>query len=153
MNIVPGIVELSRDYPVPIRDVYAAWSSAEAMLAWSGMPDNWAMRCEAFAMERGHEDRWVFGPKGADLYLNCNRYVTIESDRRIAYTTTLSHEGEMTFAGAVTVTFDAQDGGCRLSLVEAGVHLAGDDSQCHRDGWAGMLDALGNYLAGNTAAS
>lgn len=149
MTVTPAIaaiVEIEKYYPVGPDRVFAAWASAEAMLAWSAPPEGWTMHCDAFALAVGHTDEWRFGLVGETPYINRNQYSAIEPGRRIAYTTTLSHGDRLEFAGAVCVTFDAVPDGCRLTCIETGIHLDHDDREGHLDGWNGMLDALGAYL-------
>ncbi|WP_284734713.1 SRPBCC domain-containing protein [Sphingosinicella terrae] len=153
MKAIAGTIELERHYPAPVGEVFAAWSSAEAMQAWSAMPPGWSMRCDAFALEVDHQDVWRFGPADSAPFVNGNRYVLIEPDRHISYSTTLSHEGRMQFVGAVSATFETDGAGCRLNLIEVGVHLGEDDREGHRDGWNAMLDALGHYLGARTAVA
>lgn len=51
------------------------------------------------------------------------------------------------FAGVVTAEFSAVGDGTRVVMTESGVYLDGGDSaQGHEDGWAVMLDSLGDYL-------
>lgn len=147
MQVIAGLVELQRDFPVAPDAVFAAWSDAEAQLEWSAPPAGWWMACEAFRLEVGHLDIWRFGPDGEAPYVNENRYQDIVAGERIVYTTTLSHAGRLTFAGAVSVEIAAHGDGARLTLRETGVHLGEDDTEGHRQGWASMLDGLAKHLA------
>lgn len=147
MFAIAGLVELQRDYPSAPDAVFAAWSDADAQLAWSAPSAGWWMTCEAFRLEVGHTDVWRFGPDGEAGYVNENQYQEIVPGERIVYTTTLSHDGRLSFAGAVSLEIAAYGQGARLTLREAGVHLDGDDTEGHRQGWTSMLDALGEHLA------
>ncbi|MFC3711187.1 SRPBCC domain-containing protein [Sphingoaurantiacus capsulatus] len=147
MPATAGIVEIAKPYAATPAQVFAAWASPQAMLIWSAPPPGWTMACTAFRLEIGHADEWRFGPEGEAPYVNINRYVAIEPDRRLAYTTTLSHEGQLDFAGSVCVTFEATESGCHLTLIEAGIYLDADDRDGHEAGWQSMLDALADYLA------
>lgn len=146
MTAIPDIVEIEKLYPVSPERVFAAWASAEAMLAWSAPPEGWTMHCDAFALTVGHTDEWRFGVIGKTPYINRNQYSAIEPGRRIAYTTTLSLGRQLQFAGAVCVTLESVSGGCRLVCTETGIHFDQDDREGHREGWSAMLDALGDYL-------
>jgi uncharacterized protein YndB with AHSA1/START domain len=146
MSSITGTVEIENLYPVSPEKVFAAWASAEAMLIWSAPPAGWEMSCDDFKLEVGHTDEWLFGPVGGEPYINRNEYTAIEPGRRIVYTTTLAYQGELKFAGAVSVTFEPSEGGCRLHFTEAGIHIGQDDREGHAEGWQCMLDALGSYL-------
>lgn len=147
MNIFRGVVEIEREIAADPDAIYRAWSTAEAQLAWSPPPPGWFMTCDAFRLEVGHADVWRFGPEGEAPYVNVNRYEQIIPGERIVYTTTLSHAGRLTFAGAVSVEISAYGAGARVTLREVGVHIGEDDSDGHRQGWACMLDSLAAHVA------
>lgn len=150
MSAIIGTLELKRTFAAAPAEVFAAWASADAMLAWSAPPDGWSMTCEAFRLEVGHTDRWVFGEDGDTPYVNLNRYTAIEPERRIVYETSLTRDGRALFAGAVCVAFAPDGAGCALTLQEVGLHLDEDDCAGHEAGWNGMLDALADHLAAAT---
>jgi uncharacterized protein YndB with AHSA1/START domain len=147
MSIVEGTVSLSRDYAIPVDQVFAAWSQPEAQLAWGDPGDGWKMRFDQFRFAVGEMDICRFGPVGEPDYVNENCYLQITPESRIAYATTLSHDGLLTFAGTVAVTFESTAKGTRLTLVEQGLYFDGrDEVSGHRAGWEGMLTVLGHYL-------
>ena len=147
MSIVEGTVSLSKEYASPVEQVFAAWSRAEAQLAWGDPGEGWAMRFDQFHFAVGEVDICRFGPVGEPDYVNENHYLQITPESRIVYATTLSHDGLLTFAGTVAVAFERTARGTRLTLVEQGLYFDGrDEVSGHRTGWEGMLTALGQYL-------
>lgn len=140
-------VRLERLYPASSAAVFAAWSRRDALLDWGAPGPGWILEYDAFDFRVGHTDACRFGPEGGPPWVNRNRYEQIQQDRRIVYTSTLSREGVLGFAGLVTVEFEDVGTGCRMTLTEQGAYLDGeDDSAGHRAGWSDMLDALGRHL-------
>lgn len=147
MSIVEGTVDLTKDFARSIDAVFSAWSSEEAQRAWSDPGDGWEMTFDQFHFTVGEADICRFGPKGGQQYINENRYVAIEPEKRIVYSTSLRSNGRLDFAGTVAVTFERTDGGTRLRIIEQGLYFDGEDDVAgHRSGWQSMLSALGGYL-------
>ena len=149
MSIAEGTVTIANEYASPVEAVFAAWSRAEAQLAWSDPGEGWAMRFDQFRFAVGETDICRFGPVGGPEYVNENRYLVIEPDVRIVYATSLFSETALTFAGTVALEFGGTTDGTRLKLVEQGLYFDGRDEVAgHRSGWESMLNALGRYLCG-----
>ena len=109
------------------------------------------MSFDRFQFTVGETDVCRFGPVGGQRYVNENRYLEIDAGRRIVYSTSLSSDGRLTFAGTVAVTFEEAESGTRMRLVEQGLYFDGqDDVAGHRSGWESMLAAFGRYLRGHS---
>lgn len=148
MNIVEGTVELTREFARPIDVVFKAWSSEEAQRAWGDPGEDWRMTFEQFRFHVGETDICRFGPKGGPQYMNENRYLAIEPEERIVYSTSLRTPDHLNFAGTVAVTFESTGRGTRMRLIEQGLYFDGEgDVAGHRAGWQSMLDALELFLA------
>ncbi|RVP06529.1 ATPase [Sinorhizobium meliloti] len=149
MSIIDGTVDLTKDLDRPVDAVFAAWSREEAQRAWSDPGEGWELSFDQFQFAVGETDICRFGPAGGQQYINENRYLEIEPGKRIVYSTSLSSDGRLTFAGTVAVTFEETDSGTRMRLIEQGLYFDGqDDVEGHRSGWESMLGALGKYLHG-----
>lgn len=151
MSIVEGTVDLTKEFARPVEVVFAAWATEEAQRAWSDPGEGWELNFDQFQFAVGQTDICRFGPAGGQHYVNENRYLEIEAGKRIVYSTSLSSDGSLTFAGTVAVTFEEAEGGTRMRLVEQGLYFDGqDDVAGHRSGWESMLAALGRYLLGQS---
>lgn len=149
MSVEEGTVDLAKEYAHPREAVFAAWSREEAQKTWGNPGPGWRMSLDRFSFKVGESDICRFGPEGGANYLNENRYLAIERDRRIVFATSLRSGDVLTFAGTVVVTFEDSAGGTRMRLHEQGLYFDGlDNVDGHRAGWAGMLDAIGGYLDG-----
>jgi uncharacterized protein YndB with AHSA1/START domain len=149
MSIIEGTVDLTKVFARPVNAVFAAWSREDAQRAWSDPGEGWELNFDQFQFGVGETDICRFGPAGGQQYINENRYLEIEPGKRIVYSTWLSSDGRLTFAGTVAVTFEGTDDGTRMRLVEQGLYFDGqDDVAGHRSGWESMLSALAKYLHG-----
>jgi uncharacterized protein YndB with AHSA1/START domain len=147
MPIVEGTVELCRDFDCPIETVFSAWSDEASQLTWGDPGEGWSMKFDVFRFVVGGVDICHFGPHDGPQYVNENRYLVIEPDRRIVYSTSLVSDGRINFAGTIAIVFESTGVGTRMRLIEQGLYFDGqDDVEGHRAGWAAMLDALGRYL-------
>lgn len=147
MSVQEGTVDLTKEYAHPREAVFAAWSREEAQKAWGDPGAGWRMSLDRFSFSVGDSDICRFGPEGGAEYLNENRYLVIERDRRIVFATSLRSEDALTFAGTVVVTFEDAGDGTRMHLREQGLYFDGlDNVDGHRAGWTGMLDAIGDFL-------
>jgi uncharacterized protein YndB with AHSA1/START domain len=147
MSIVEGTVDLTKDFARPIAVVFAAYSSEEAQRVWSDPGDDWQMSFDRFRFTVGEVDICRFGPRGGQQYINENRYLAIEREKRIVCSTSLRSNGRLNFAGTLVVTFEPGHGGTRLRIIEQGLYFDGEDGvEGHRSGWQSMLNALGEYL-------
>lgn len=147
MSVVEGTVDLSRDFDRPVEAVFSAWSDEGAQLAWGDPGEGWSMKFDVFRFALGELDICRFGPDGGPQYVNENRYLVIEPNRRIVYSTSLATEGRISFAGTVAIVFKSTGDGTHMRLIEQGLYFDGqDDVEGHRAGWAAMLDSLARYL-------
>lgn len=153
MGIEEGTVDLTRDFQEPIGAVYAAWTSEDAQLAWGDPGEGWEMEFENFRFDVGEAHVCRFGPVGGKQYSNENRYLAIQPEKQIVYSTSLTNKGRLTFAGTVAVNFEEIDGGTRMRFVEQGLYFDGQDEVAdHRSGWEAMIGALEQYLRGQGGA-
>lgn len=152
-SIATGHVALQRELRHEPAAVYAAWSRREALQRWGHPGTGWWLAFDRFAFRVGQSDLCRFGPEGEPGFVNENRYLALEPQRRIVYASTLAPAGggpqqTPSFAGVVAVEIEALPGGrSRLSFQETGLYFDGaDDEAGHRAGWEQMLDQLAAYL-------
>lgn len=140
-------IVIERIFAALPHQVFSAWSSREALAAWSAPGDGWELVWRAFDFKVGHTDVCTFGAIDAEPYVNTTRYEEIVANRRIVYASTISYLGALIFAGVVTVEFTAVGDATHVVMTENGVYFDGSDSpHGHEDGWGMMLDGLGNYV-------
>jgi len=153
-SISHGTVALERIYPASIETVFAALSNETALIEWSSPGDGWMLRYERFDFRVGNTDVAHFGPVGGETYVNQATYFDILPNRRIVFSSTIAHQGRITFAGIVTMELEEAGQGTLLRLNETGAYLDDADGvEGHREGWVGMLDGLGIWLKRNRRAA
>ncbi|QPF72228.1 ATPase [Roseateles sp. DAIF2] len=152
-SIATGHVALQRELPHEPAAVYAAWSRREALQRWGHPGSGWWLAFDRFTFRVGQSDLCRFGPEGEPGFVNENRYLALEPQRRIVYASTLAPAGDApqapSFAGVVAVEIEAlPGGGSRLRFQETGLYFDGgaDDEAGHQAGWEQMLDQLAAYL-------
>ena len=144
---------LERTYDASPRQVFAAWSTPEALLRWGSPGEGWEVAYERFDFRPGGGDVSRFGPKGGEAYVNETQYMDIVPDARIVSAGTMTHGDKRLFAGLLTVEFHAKGAGCRLVMTEQGAFLDGHDlPENHEAGWNAMLDNLTEELKRDQAA-
>ena len=143
---------IERNYPVPVHDVWRALSENEAR-------DHWFSAEPTFdASEKSHDFRvggggiedgqWHGGPRSRFV----STYTDIVDDQRIVFTYDMWVDDRHLSTSLTTVAVEADGGGTRLTYTEQGVHFDGLDSvEGREEGTRGILDKLGEYLAGRAA--
>lgn len=99
MSIIEGTVDLTEDFPSPPAAVFAAWSTEQAQRTWGDPGDGWEMSFDRFSFAVGETDICRFGPTGGQRYINENRYLAIEPEKRIVYSTTLHSDDALSLPG------------------------------------------------------
>lgn len=146
-HIDHATIVLERSLTATPSEVFAAWSNREALLEWSAPGDGWEMAYRAFDFRVGHTDVLTFGPVGAEPYVNTVHYHAIRADQHIVYSSTVSHENGVLFAGTVLLELVQTASGTDFRLTETGFYFDGDSPEGHKEGWAAILDGLTVYLA------
>ena len=139
---------LSRDYPVPVDRVWAAFAEEDQKLDWFGQGDTYESGEWAFDFRVGGRDvaegRFHDGP--------VSRYVATYTDIvehvRIVTTYDMWIDGVHISTSVASYEFEATAAGTRLTHGEHGIHLDGFDldGRMREDGSALLLDALGRSL-------
>jgi uncharacterized protein YndB with AHSA1/START domain len=108
-------IVITREFDVPARILFTAWSTPEHLLRWFG-PEGWPLTlCEVDFRVGG---RWRFAMTGASGVQNTpfgGEYLEIVPNRRIVFSNTFEEPGAETLI--VTVTFDEHDGRTTLNIL------------------------------------
>jgi len=136
-------IVITREFDVPARILFAAWSTPEHLLRWFG-PEGWPLTlCEVDFRVGG---RWRFAMTGASGVQNTpfgGEYLEIVPDRRIVFTNAFEEPGAETLL--VTVTFDEHDGRTTLGILTTFTTVEVRDwhvDQGYEAGYASALDQL-----------
>lgn len=141
---------LVRDYPVPVAAVWAAFAEPARKREWFGTGDGrmqvgeWTSDFRVGGRDVA-ESRFHDGP--------LSRYVAVYTDivehERIVLAYDMWIDGAHISTSVASFEFEPIDDGTRFTHGEHGIHLDGFDldGTLREQGTAGLLDALGRYLA------
>ncbi len=136
---------ITREFDVPARILFAAWSTPEHLLRWFG-PEGWPLTlCEVDFRVGG---KWRFAMTGASGVQNTpfgGEYLEIVPNRRIVFTNTFEGPGAETLL--VTVTFDEHAGRTTLGILTSFATAAVRDWHIHQGYEAGYASALDQLTA------
>jgi uncharacterized protein YndB with AHSA1/START domain len=118
--------------------VFDAWTSPDAMEIWYRDGDGWTAKVTEHDLRVGGGFRIEWGPDEGPLHMETGKYVEIDRPHRLVILETLEGAWEDT---RLTLTFAAEDGKTRLTLVHEGF-----PSQEVRDGarggWPSFIDRV-----------
>jgi uncharacterized protein YndB with AHSA1/START domain len=143
------VVAVSRHFDAAPEVVFDAWLDAESAALW-------LFATPGGVMERVHiEPRVggafeVFERRGEQLATHFGTYVEVDRPRRLAFDFATERDGAAT---RVTVTFEARDGGCLVTLTHDLDAAWAEYQHRVKAGWAGILEGLERLLAGETIAA
>lgn len=139
---------LTRDYPVPVERVWAAFAEEDQKRAWYGDADAFEPGEWAFDFRVGGRDV----AEGAFHDGPVSRYVATYTDIvehvRIVTTYDMWLDGVHVSTSVASVEFEPIDGGTRFTHVEHGVFFDRfeADAPGREEGSRGLLDLLARHL-------
>lgn len=97
--------------------------------------------------------RWTvsFGPPGREPARETNVFEEVERPKRLVYRSTMVLPGGSTLNTTMEVTFEAEAGQTRMTIVQRGFPTA-DVREEHGGGWVSILDALGRLATARARA-
>jgi uncharacterized protein YndB with AHSA1/START domain len=133
---------IERSYPASPGRVFAAWAQAEAKLNWFARGADYSLD---FAV--GGAERLTARVSETEEYTYAARYHDIVEDERIVYAYEMHRNDTRISVSLATVLFEPAAEGTRLSYVEQGVFLDGQDTAAAREhGTRELLERLGERL-------
>jgi uncharacterized protein YndB with AHSA1/START domain len=146
---------LSRDYPHPIAEVWAAFAEEERKLDWFGGGVDWEAKGEwRFDFRVGGTDVAEAKFHGGPVSRYVGTYTDIVPEERIVTSYDMWLDGAHISTSVASFEFEpivleTGEGGTRFTHAEHGIHLDGFDldGSSREQGSAGLLDVLGRYLA------
>lgn len=139
---------LTRDYPVPVGKVWAAFSEEDQKLDWFGSGDAYESGEWQFDFRIGGRDvaEGTFHDGPVSRYEAT--YTDIVEHVRIVTTYDMWLDGEHMSTSVASFEFEPVDGGTRFTHVEHGVFFDRfhADGAAREEGSRGLLQALANHL-------
>src|ERR1700686_588664 len=133
---------IERIYPASPQRVFAAWSQAQAKGSWFAQGSDYSLD---FAV--GGTERLTAQVSEQERYTYEARYYDIVTDERIVYVYEMHRNETRISVSLTTVELEAIAEGTRLSYIEQGVFLDGQDTPGAREhGTRELLERLGTEL-------
>jgi uncharacterized protein YndB with AHSA1/START domain len=137
-------LRLERVYRAPPELVFDAFTDPDAQKELYADAPDWIV---AAACDLRVGGRWTvtFGPPGATPARETNVFQVVDRPRRLVYASTMTMPDGSTIDTGMEVTFQPEDGGTRLTIIQRGFPTPGLRDEFEA-GWASILDGLGRVL-------
>ena len=137
-------LRLERVYQAPPELVFDAFTDPDAQKELYADAPDWTVEADCDLRVGG---RWTitFGPPGATPARETNVFQVVDRPRRLAYASTMTMPDGSTIDTAMEVTFQPEDGGTRLTVIQRGFPTPRLRDE-FEGGWAGILDGLGRAV-------
>lgn len=142
----PLMLTVSRQLGAAPETVFGAWLDAESAALWLFATPGGVMERVRIEPRVGGGFE-VFERRGEQLATHFGTYVEIDRPRRLAFDFATERDGAAT---RVTVTFEARDGGCLVTLTHALDPQWAEYKERVEAGWAGILLGLEHALKGRS---
>jgi uncharacterized protein YndB with AHSA1/START domain len=140
---------IERTYPALPSRVFAAWAEVDAKSSWFARGADYSLD---FAVGGG--ERLTASMSATERYAYEARYYDIVDDERIVYAYEMHRNETRISVSLTTVLFEASTEGTRLSYIEQGVFLDGQDTAAAREhGTRELLETLGERLQDERGAA
>ncbi|WP_253902881.1 SRPBCC family protein [Corallococcus exiguus] len=128
---------LQRQLPVTPSKAFDFWVNPTKVASWWGPNAGDTSDVRTFELRGGGRYRVVTHAPNGDTYDFTGEFRALEPGRKVSFTWEIEKSGP----SQVTVAFDEQSGGTKLTLVHEGLHSEEERDDCI-DGWNGALDKL-----------
>jgi uncharacterized protein YndB with AHSA1/START domain len=137
-------LRLERVYRAPPELVFDAFTDPDAQRELYADAPDWIVEADCDLRVGG---RWsvTFGPPGATPARETNVFQVVDRPRRLVYASTMTMPDGSTIDTGMEVTFQPEDGGTRLTIIQRGFPTARQRDE-FEGGWASILDGLGRVV-------
>ena len=150
MSETTDIIELrmSRLLPATPEEVFDAYTDAEKQRIWFSILDEEPGVVEIEVDLRvGGEQTAVWGPSRDQLFRETQVFHVIDRPHRLVTSSTGSDASGATMSTEVEVTFEEQDGGTLVTVVQSGFPDVETRDFFQTVAWVGAIDRIEAYLA------
>lgn len=138
-------LRLERLFDAAPQVVFDAFTDPDAQRELYADAPDWRVEAECDLRVGG---RWTiaFGPPGDTPARETNVFQVVERARRLVYTSTMTMPDGASVDTDVEVTFEEDDGGTRMTIVQSGFPTARLRDEFEA-GWPSILDGLGRVAS------
>lgn len=152
----PDTIISKRRLEVPPDRVYRAWADEEERRQWDVPGDGWVIESFSSDFREDGIETSRFGPEGDPVAESFGRYLLIQPGQRIVSAGVMrsARTGEVSSATMLTLQFEADGDGTKLTLIDQSVYLgAGETVDMREEGWTTILDKLTAHLKEDRTAT
>ena len=143
---------IERVYPASAARVFRAFADGKQKVHWFNGPEEWGPDRHEMDFRVGGRETSVGGPKEGPPHAFDAIYQDIVENERIVFSYDMHLDDRRISVSLTTIELKPAGGGTRLIFTEQGAYLDGWDNPAERErGTGGLLDALGAYLARQSA--
>jgi uncharacterized protein YndB with AHSA1/START domain len=144
---VTATISLGADFEHPVSTVWNAFADTDQRVQW-GVPAGEEMVCDIDEFRPGGSIRARCGSPGELEFVSTGQYCSLEPERHIVTTETLTKDDEILSTAIITWTLTAIPTGTRVELVDQVVSFVGQGMiDGHRNGHDICLRQLGEFLS------
>ena len=138
-------LRLERLYDAAPEVVFDAFTDPNAQKELYADAPDWIVEAECDLRVGG---RWTitFGPPDGTPARETNVFQVVDRPRRLVYTSTMTMPDGSSIDTRMQVTFEEQDGGTRMTLIQRGFPTP-ERRDDFEGGWASILDGLGRVVS------
>lgn len=140
-------LKMTRFLPATPEEVFDAYTDAEKQKIWFAILDAVPGIVEIEVDLRvGGEQRAVWGPNRDELFHETQVFRVIDRPHRLVTTSTGGGPDGMTMTTEIEITFEEQDGGTLMTVMQSGFPAVEVRDFFTQQVWAGAFDRIEAYL-------
>jgi uncharacterized protein YndB with AHSA1/START domain len=149
----PLELRISRMLPATPEEVFDAYTDAEKQKIWFSILDEHPGIVEIEVDLRvGGTQTAVWGPDADTLFHETQTFLEIDRPRRLVTESTGSGPDGTTMTTRIEITFDPEEGGTRMNIVQSGFPVPEVRDFFVDEVWNGALARLAAYLDQNRSS-
>ncbi len=146
-------MRMTRQMPATPDEVFDAYTDAEQQKIWFSILDERPGIVEIEVDLRvGGRQTAVWGPDPDTLFRETQTFLEIDRPHRLVTESQGSSPDGMTMTTRIEITFEAQDGGTLMTVVQSGFPVPEVRDFFVAEVWAGAFDRIEAYLTRRAAA-
>ncbi len=146
-------MRMTRQLPATPDEVFDAYTDAEQQKIWFTILDEQPGIVEIDVDLRvGGRQTAVWGPDPDTLFRETQTFLEIDRPHRLVTESTGSSPDGMTMTTRIEITFEANDGGTLMTVVQSGFPVPEVRDFFVAEVWAGAFDRIEAYLTRRAAA-
>ncbi|HEU4561150.1 MAG TPA: SRPBCC family protein [Longimicrobium sp.] len=132
-SVTHSTFAIERTYAAPPPRVFAAWSDPQQKARWSSCHDDWGTAEYHLDFRIGGRELSRVGPPGGPVQTVEGHFHDIVPQQRIVYSYSIRLDDAPVSVSLVTIEFEADEAGTRLTFTEQGAFFDGHHDPAMRE--------------------